>query len=153
MLESCDTHWIGAKKKCGHIYRPNTRLWKAKGCAKPFVHLQVQQPPPSTAGYPCPKDVAGSTVLLSGESSAQKMRRREKVQLKLPHALERGRGDHVQLLPKRCEWVRAGSGFALSIATSRGVFQHPTRVCWGGGGKLNIPAWQVSTAISVSHSP
>lgn len=46
--------------------------------------------------------------------------------------------------------MRAGSDFALSIATSRGVFgtQH---VCVGVRGELNIPAWQVSTAISVSH--
>lgn len=123
---------------------------EGQGKCQPFTHLQVQQPAPSAAGHLCPKDVAGSTVPLSREGSAQKMRRWGKAQLQLPRALQRGRGDQVRLLPKRCEWVRTGSDFALSIATFRGIFstQH---VCVGGG-ELSIPAWQVSTAISVSHS-
>lgn len=69
-------------------------------------------------------------MLLSRESSAQKMCRWGKAQPQLPRARQRGRGAKVRLLPKRCERVRAGSDLALSIATSRGVFstQH---VCAG----------------------
>lgn len=84
--------------------------------------------------YLCPKDVAGSTALLSLESSAPKMRRWGKAQPQLPRALQRGRGDKVRLLPKRCVCGRAGSDLALSIAAARGVLstQHVrVGVGWG----------------------
>lgn len=68
---------------------------EGQGKCQPFIHLQVQQPAPSAAGYLCPKDMAESTVLLSRERSARKMRRWAKAQLKLPRALQRGRGDQV----------------------------------------------------------
>lgn len=63
--ESCERHRIGAEEKCEHIHRLNTRLWKAKGKCQHFIHLQVWQPSPGAAENCCPRDVAGSTVLLS----------------------------------------------------------------------------------------
>ena len=117
---------------------------EGQGTCQPPIPLQMQQPALVLLGISAQRTWQGAPCCSPREAQPGGC---GKAQLPLPRALQRGKGAQVQLLPKGCERVRAGSDFTLGVAASRGLLSTQR-----GGGGLNIPAWQVSTAISVSHS-